>query len=36
MRDLWRQTELGAVERHFEMNVLPHGANLIKIAKSEK
>ena len=33
MRDLWRQTDLGAVETHFEMNVLPHGAMLIKIAK---
>ena len=33
MRDLWRQTDLGAVEQHFEMNVLPHGAMLIKMAK---
>jgi alpha-galactosidase len=33
LRDLWRQTNLGAVEQHFEMNVLPHGAMLIKIAK---
>ena len=34
MRDLWRQTDLGAVERHFEMNVLPHGAMLVKIIKN--
>jgi len=33
IRDLWRQTDLGAVETHFEMNVLPHGVMLIKIAK---
>lgn len=33
MRDLWRQNDLGPVETHFEMNVLPHGARLIKIAK---
>lgn len=33
MRDLWRQTDLGVVENHFEMKVLPHGATLIKIGK---
>jgi hypothetical protein len=33
MRDLWRQTDLGQVEQHFEMNVMPHGAMLIKIAR---
>jgi hypothetical protein len=33
MRDLWRQTDLGAVEQHFEMNVLPHGVMLVKVAK---
>ena len=33
MRDLWRQVDLGAVEHHFEMNVLPHGVMLIKLAK---
>ncbi|MCX6248165.1 MAG: glycoside hydrolase family 27 protein [Bacteroidetes bacterium] len=33
MRDLWRQTDLGQVEQHFEMKVLPHGANLIRIVK---
>jgi alpha-galactosidase len=33
MRDLWRQTDLGQVQQHFEMKVLPHGAMLIKIAK---
>ncbi len=36
MRGLWRQTDLGAVEKHFEMNVLPHGVMLIKIMKNEK
>jgi hypothetical protein len=33
MRDLWRQKDLGMVESHFEMKVLPHGVMLIKIAK---
>ena len=33
LRDLWRQKDLGLVETHFEMNVLPHGVMLIKIAK---
>jgi hypothetical protein len=33
MRDLWKQVDLGGVENHFEMNVLPHGVMLIKIAK---
>ena len=32
--DLWRQTDLGAVEWHFEMNVLPHGVMLIKLIKN--
>jgi hypothetical protein len=33
MRDLWRQKNLGLVENHFNMMVLPHGVMLIKIAK---
>jgi hypothetical protein len=33
MRDLWRQKDLGEVENHFDMNVLPHGVMLIKIAR---
>jgi hypothetical protein len=33
MRDLWRQSDLGAIEKHFEINVLPHGVMLLKIAK---
>jgi hypothetical protein len=34
IRDLWRQTDLGAVEQHFEMNVLPHGVMLIKVIQN--
>lgn len=34
MRDIWRQTDLGAVEQHFEMNVLPHGVMLIKVIQN--
>jgi hypothetical protein len=34
LRDLWRQKEAGAIESHFEMNVLPHGAALMKLLKS--
>ncbi|MCX6243957.1 MAG: putative Ig domain-containing protein [Bacteroidetes bacterium] len=33
LRDLWKQKDLGQVETHFEMNVLPHGVRLVKIAK---
>jgi alpha-galactosidase len=33
MRDLWRQKDLGKVETHFEMSVLPHGAMIVKIVK---
>jgi alpha-galactosidase len=33
LRDIWKQKDLGMVEQHFEMNVLPHGARLIQIAK---
>ena len=33
LRDLWRQADLGKVETHFEMKVLPHGVALLKIAK---
>ncbi len=33
MRDLWRQKDLGEVENHFDINVLPHGVMLVKIAK---
>jgi alpha-galactosidase len=33
LRDLWRQSDLGPVEQHFEMRVLPHGAMLVKIMK---
>ena len=33
LRDLWRQSNLGLVETHFEMSVLPHGTRLIKLMK---
>jgi hypothetical protein len=33
MRDSWSQTDLGMVETHFEMKVLPHGARLIVLKK---
>jgi hypothetical protein len=35
MRDLWRQTDLGAVEQHFDMNVLPHGVRLINLGRQD-
>lgn len=31
MRDLWKQKDLGPVELHFEMTVLPHGAVMIRL-----
>ncbi|MFH1160965.1 MAG: glycoside hydrolase family 27 protein [bacterium] len=31
LRDLWRQKDLGEVERLFEMRVEPHGASLINL-----
>jgi alpha-galactosidase len=33
MRDLWTQGCLGQVEGYFEMNVLPHGARMIRLWK---
>jgi alpha-galactosidase len=33
MRDVWPQKDLGLVQTHFEMNVLPHGARLIVLRK---
>lgn len=33
MRDVWPQTDLGLVQNHFEMNVLPHGARLVVLRK---
>jgi hypothetical protein len=36
MRDLWKQIDLGLVENHFEMLVMPHGARMIILGKQEK
>jgi hypothetical protein len=36
MRDLWKQNDLGLVENHFEMLVMPHGARMIILRKQEK
>jgi alpha-galactosidase len=33
LRDLWRQNDLGFVETHFEMSVMPHGARMIILKK---
>ncbi len=33
MRDVWPQTDLGLVQNHFEMKVLPHGARLVVLRK---
>ena len=35
MRDAWPQTDLGLVQNHFEMNVLPHGARLVVLRKMD-
>ena len=33
VRDLWRQKDLGKFSGKFELNVAPHGAELVKIQK---
>jgi len=33
MRDVWPQKDLGLVQDHFEMKVLPHGARLLVLRK---
>ncbi len=34
MRDAWTQKDLGFVQTHFEMNVLPHGVKLLVLRKN--
>ncbi|MEI8005721.1 MAG: alpha-galactosidase, partial [Bacteroidota bacterium] len=33
MRDVWIQKDLGMVQTHFSMKVLPHGARLLVFRK---